>query len=380
MSVPSKLAKLLETNYKQYSHVVSDISASLQTKKLTFVSGNESADLDSCATSIIYAYFLQHKLRERCVVPFFNIPKNELRLRPELVYLLDMLKIRTDNILFLNEIAAVPERFSSSPIHLIDHNTLDRKEVCKFEESVEGIIDHHKDEGNHLNANPRIIKECGSCSTLVIQYYMDILSSLHKTEETRMEAEDIAVLALGPVLVDTGNLKNEKTTDTDVEVANQLFQFVPSGWNRDEFFSSLKEKKGTYKGFSFMDLLHRDLKQYAPGNVSISYPSIGKGIDWIEEKRSNWQQELKEFAETKQADLVIVGLSLSKKEEFRRQMILYKRTKQGESFADQFLEKNENSLGLEFLKNVEGHTISVFNQRNSAASRKKVVPMIMDSI
>ncbi|EPY51497.1 exopolyphosphatase [Schizosaccharomyces cryophilus OY26] len=380
MSFPSKLAKLLESNYKQYFQIVSETSANLQTKNLTFVSGNESADLDSCATSIVYAYFLQHKLRERCVVPFFNIPKNELRLRPELLCLLDMLKLHTDNLIFLNEVATVPERFYSSPIHLVDHNALDRKEVAKFKGSVEGVIDHHKDEGNYLHANPRIIKECGSCSTLVSQYFMDLLKSLHESTESQKEAEDIAVLALGPLLIDTGNLKNEKTTDTDVEVAEQLFQFVPSGWDRDEFFNTLKDRKGSFKGFSFMDLLHRDLKQYAPGNVSISYPSIGKGIDWIVEKRNNWQQELKEFAEEKQTDLVIIGLSLSKKEEFRRQMILYRRTKQGGSFAEKFLEKHQKDLGLELLANIEGNTIVVFNQRNSAASRKKVVPMIMDCI
>lgn len=296
--------------------------------------------------------------------------------------MLNLASISSDDIVFLDDIVKLPKRIFSNPIYLVDHNSLDRKDLENFNGSIAGIIDHHKDEGGSLHADPRIIEECGSCCTLVCRYFMPVIRSLYdsKVSELHQTATNLAVLALGPILIDTGNLKNEKTTDTDVKIVNDLCSFVPKDWVRDEFFDTLKEKKKSCKGFSFDDLLRRDLKQYFPDGIVVNYASVGKGLDWIKKKRLGWEDELKSFAEVQNSDLVIVGLSLSKNDEFGRQLILYKRTERGAGLADSFLKLSKQNLGLEIIEEKDNGDLSMWNQRNSAASRKKVVPLLMDSV
>ncbi|KAJ2000844.1 hypothetical protein GGI04_003984, partial [Coemansia thaxteri] len=51
--------------------------------RLTIVLGNESADLDSMASSISLAYLLSHGSSNSTIIPVINVSKQDLALRPD---------------------------------------------------------------------------------------------------------------------------------------------------------------------------------------------------------------------------------------------------------------------------------------------------------
>ena len=55
----------------------------------TIVVGNEAADLDSMASAVLYAYYLNLKDESVNSFPLINIPKADFKLRTEAVYLFE---------------------------------------------------------------------------------------------------------------------------------------------------------------------------------------------------------------------------------------------------------------------------------------------------
>ncbi|EEB08794.1 exopolyphosphatase [Schizosaccharomyces japonicus yFS275] len=369
--------KFLKNNGQLYKKLVTEEVVSNVTSKLILVCGNESADLDSCASSLLYAYCYQQKHEDDIVLPFFNVPKDELRLRPELSSLLKYAKIPEDYVLTLDDIQEGEDVLRNTSVHLVDHNSISRKELSFLSNNVAGIIDHHKDEGKFLDANPRIIDVTGSCSTLVAEYFLPIIQK--KFEHWKAHGEKgpfpLTILALGAILVDTGNLKNAKTTDKDCHVAEELFKLVKNNFKRDDFFETLKEAKKDCDGMTFTDLIHRDLKKYYFNTITLGFPSIGKGLKWLEKHHSNWKQDLIQWAQADELDIALVGLSQGKKKEFKRQLVLFGRTSIGKEMANEFIKLYKDELQLHAVDDLTDTDISAWNQGNAAASRKKLAPM-----
>ncbi len=89
------------------NHFLFDSKFSLNKKdKVCFVMGNEAADLDSMASSVVYAYYLQSQNSDEksIYLPLINIPKEDFKLRTEAVYLFTEAGIETDNLIFSDEI------------------------------------------------------------------------------------------------------------------------------------------------------------------------------------------------------------------------------------------------------------------------------------
>lgn len=69
---------------------------------LNIVCGNESADFDSVACAISYAYFEHAKSAQNVYVPIINIPKEDLMMRRDIMFTLNKLDISQD-LLFLEK-------------------------------------------------------------------------------------------------------------------------------------------------------------------------------------------------------------------------------------------------------------------------------------
>lgn len=72
---------------------------------LTFVIGNESADLDSCVSSITYGYLQTIKGGAgNTVIPVLNLPRADIPLRVELRLLLKSVNISESDLICRDEL------------------------------------------------------------------------------------------------------------------------------------------------------------------------------------------------------------------------------------------------------------------------------------
>ena len=62
------------------------------------VIGNESADLDSCVSSILYSYLASAEDSHQRFIPVFNMAREDIKLRKELIILLEKAGLSEDDI------------------------------------------------------------------------------------------------------------------------------------------------------------------------------------------------------------------------------------------------------------------------------------------
>ncbi|KAI6914880.1 hypothetical protein KC334_g368 [Hortaea werneckii] len=145
----------------------------------SFVIGNESADLDSITSAIVYGYIqtstLESMRAQKFYIPVTNIPASDLSLRPELTALLKHAAISPSDLITLDDLESIPLNLSKSSWTLVDHNALQGALGQHYRASVTGCIDHHDDE-HHVpsTAEPRLITKSGSCSSLVANHCRDV--------------------------------------------------------------------------------------------------------------------------------------------------------------------------------------------------------------
>ncbi|KAG9046397.1 Exopolyphosphatase [Tulasnella sp. UAMH 9824] len=165
----SAFSEFLAQTKKQFLQDLDEKNA----EKWTVVMGNEAGDLDSLASSLAYSY-LASKLKNSPTVALVQTPRTDLYLRPENLYALSLAKLDPSNsdLLCIDDIpASHPLNSSFSKFVLVDHNTL----VPAFRGSgkVVGIIDHHADDKNHLDAEFRDIEMIGSATSLVAKHFQN---------------------------------------------------------------------------------------------------------------------------------------------------------------------------------------------------------------
>ncbi|KAI7887962.1 uncharacterized protein EV154DRAFT_519145 [Mucor mucedo] len=223
--------------------------------KKVLVSGNDSADLDSIISSLLFAY-LSHTTQESntLYIPIVKVPKGDLELRPELKFVLTQVGLDYRKLVTIDMVSEIISE--PTDIVLIDHNQLTAPFATEsWSEHVVGVLDHHVDEGLYTDAPFRVIQMVGSCVTLVLQHFQVKPTSPWLTQE-------MAHLAVAPLLVDTVNLKWDlgRTTESDVQVFGILqhkLELVP-----EAFFKSIEKVKSQVDSMNNYDILRRDYKEF----------------------------------------------------------------------------------------------------------------------
>ncbi|KXJ92437.1 hypothetical protein Micbo1qcDRAFT_195308 [Microdochium bolleyi] len=244
---------------------------------LTFVVGNESADLDSLCSALVLAYFksqpalraspegsspsssspvsqddprAQRGSSSTLHIPLCNIPRADLALRPELTAVLRGAALTPAEVLTLDDLPPVAS--SSSPPSpsalnpedtrwlLVDHNVLTgplARDYAAQGGAVVGCIDHHEDEGRLPGAcDPKIVEKSGSCMSLVVEHCRGVWDDMSSSKDTQTQEQQqqqqeeqqrldgqLAHLILAPILIDTNNLRDtNKTTAHDTEVVGYI--------------------------------------------------------------------------------------------------------------------------------------------------------------
>ncbi|KAG7661364.1 PMT4 [[Candida] subhashii] len=359
----------------------------IDSKTLSFpyhvVAGNQSADMDSVVSAITFAYFTNLQTKQD-VIPLINIPRADFRLRRDIDVLLKSHQITQDLLYFVEDLG----QFVTSAISaneklkftLVDHNNLQGEEMhFLFEQTpdmveVVSIIDHHADEGVFKNAEPRIIRSCGSNSSMIFNYFYETCFKDDHEGFLKNNADAIELL-LGPLVIDTSNM-TQKVEEPDVEAfkvyqkalnADAFMQeFITtnngSGSNPyEQFYSILKSAKKDLTGFSFFDILRKDYKQFTFNSGDrVGFSSIGKSLKWVfkhyspEEIKSTLSDALKTLG----VDLFVITSSYTQKEngQYTREFAYYYEVRDHKKFnhlaelAKDQLELNDDIYGSKKLK------------------------------
>ncbi|KAI0031514.1 hypothetical protein K488DRAFT_37867, partial [Vararia minispora EC-137] len=289
-----------------------------QAKQWTVVMGNEAGDLDSVASAFAFAWYASTHLSQ-LTIPLLQTPREDLHLRAENLYALEHAGVKPDILLTGDEMPApTGESFA-----LVDHNCLAARFIhisspperdisstsgrtpsspLGVESKVTAIIDHHEDEGAHLDADPRIVEPAGSCSSLVTR--------LLKAVPDISLPQELAFLLLSAIVIDTHALKDGgKAIAVDHDAANWLIPLAglesifPSAFDQSkesgaaralrELSDMLHSKKSDIEHLSPRDLLRRDYKEYTfTPSWDPSY-SLHAGLATVPRGLKGWLADLR---------------------------------------------------------------------------------------
>ncbi|THZ38896.1 DHH phosphoesterase, partial [Aureobasidium pullulans] len=290
-------------------------------EKVTLVIGNESADLDSITSSIVYAYLRSITSSAQSPatlhVPLLNIPKADINLRPELLALLPHANIEQDQLITLDDLPdldnikqiLLPE---STRWVLVDHNALQGKLGAIYADRVVGVVDHHTDEGKvpkDTGSEPRLITTSGSCTSLVINHCREAWDRLscgtsstgaaQAQGDTLMEDEavtslwdaQVAQFALASVVIDTLNLQDEhKTTEHDERAVTYLeakinqCARIGGQFDRTTFFNKINDAKKDLSPLTFEEILRKDYKQWTENGLNLGTSAVVQPISFLKSK------------------------------------------------------------------------------------------------
>lgn len=389
--------------------------------KVTFVVGNESADLDSITSSILYAY-LQTSAAQQSqntdalprvpYIPLCNIPQEDVHIRRDLLALLPHAHLEPSYLLTISDLPTAPAA-AQNLIHsliLVDHNNPAGPLASLLGhafavQKLEGCIDHHVDERIvPPRAFPRrIVNPCGSCTSLVMLHFQgawDTLTAAASDSRIAGGQDDaytgvddgaarrawdvgLAKLALGPVTIDTRNLTDEsKVTTWDEQAAAMLEARVgikEPRWDRKKFWKSLSVAKKDLSGFTFDEVLRKDYKEYeGRGGVKMGIASVVKGVAWLADTaKGDLTGLMQKFKDTRGLATLVIGTHFTDDNGRRRRelVVLGDLVNQVQSGAVQELgleqSEHEGSFHAE-----SSTSFKVWEQTKTDMSRKQIAPLL----
>ncbi|KAK5020270.1 hypothetical protein BJ546DRAFT_40283 [Cryomyces antarcticus] len=396
-------------------------------RSFTFVIGNESADLDSLTSSLLYAYVRSCKPPPEAFtslyIPLLNIPARDIGLRPEFLALLPHGDFESGNLITLDDFHAVEARLSPEDTRwiLVDHNALQGGLGTKYATYVTGVIDHHDDEGKvpkDTGCEPRIITPSGSCTSLVTNYCRQTWDSLSdravQSKEHSHECDaQTAKLALASILIDTTNLTAKgKTTEHDINAVLYLESKIRDvssmtvGFDRTSFYHEIDAAKKDIGSLHLVDILRKDYKEWTEqGDQKLGISSVVKPLSFLQAKAQNeadyvqsedeespFLAAIRDFAKDRSLDLyTIMTTYTSADDEFQRELFVWALTSKAVSAAKRFVNAASGELGLEDwceARSVEKLSSSegdkefrkVWRQGNVEHSRKQVAPLLRHAL
>ncbi|KAH6856245.1 hypothetical protein B0I37DRAFT_72188 [Chaetomium sp. MPI-CAGE-AT-0009] len=391
-----------------------------RTKPLTFVVGNESADLDSLCSALILAYFRTHTPAQALHIPLSNLPRADLALRPELQAVLHPAGLKPDDLITLSDLPREGLDPQDTRWLLVDHNAITGDLAASFSSQVVGCIDHHVDENiiprDVPQGQPRLFATCGSCMSLVLDHCKPTWDSLAASacEDGTSAAEcdaQLARVALAPILIDTTSLTSrDKTTDLDVRAAelaeSKLAPFqsqlrtqtdtptqAPEPYNRETYHTTLTTLKEQITGLPYRDVLRKDYKRWSEGDLGLGMSTVVQGLaDAVaaagEGEREAFVAALRAWAGEQALDVAAVMTVSRPGGVFTRELLVWGLSEPGVAAVREFRRRFAETLGLESWEGGEldeggegqGEWRVCWRQKAVSYSRKQVAPMLREAM
>ncbi|PQE17280.1 exopolyphosphatase protein [Rutstroemia sp. NJR-2017a BVV2] len=366
---------------------------------VTFVIGNESADLDSICSAVTLAYLRtfspsSSSSSRTTYIPLSNLPRADLSLRTELQPVLSRANLRASDLITLSDFSPKALKVENTRWVLVDHNSLRGELGTVFGKRVVGCVDHHDEEGKvrpveecEREGEMRVLKKAGSCASLVVEWARKSWDEMTKGggEGQRKMDRELAYLALAPVLIDTYALKSDKTTDTDRETASYLEGLIKEGYDREAFFDEVMKAKEDINDLSIRDILRKDYKQWSKPHIVVGISSVVKNMEWVVEKAGGKEQfleEVKEWMKEKELNPFLLMSAYMEEGHLKRELFTFGTGTFGADFIKKFELVGGEALGLKTWK--DGSMDSVGKEEAMACwevtkvenSRKQVAPLV----
>ncbi|KAI9740517.1 MAG: Exopolyphosphatase [Cirrosporium novae-zelandiae] len=399
-------------HYTSLSTFISSARSTLQealgkgsAQNLTFVLGNESADLDSLSCSVLLAYLGTYSScsTANIHIPLLPIRNSYLRLRPEFTFALSHAsQVPPSSLLTLDDIPLSPNHSDSLPPNrtkwiLVDHNKMTGPLSAIYGDQVVGCIDHHELE-TEVPSNPEekwVVEKCGSCTSLVVREMRDTWNALPSeiVEGSKSDSDsELILLALSAILIDTSNLSPSagKTKLVDIEAVEFLEARLPpsSGYDRTSYFKQVTQAKSSIEYLSLNEILVKDYKQWTEGNgLRLGVSAAVKPLSFLqkksrdETKSDEFEHVLRQFAQKKDLSIYAIMTAFTNQEgEFERELALLPMNEHGEEVLMRFQGVGGQKLRLEKrdgeIDATAGGKMKMWQQRELTASRKQVAPLL----
>lgn len=358
--------------------------------------GNESADMDSVASTISYSYLdylctkpvdAQKDVNIKSVFPIINIPKKDLSLRKDIVFVLNKLGLSSNDLFFKEDLIHFKEiQNCSINAVLVDHNEISHG-TLPYIDNVIGILDHHVDSNKYLDVKFRDIQMTGSCSSLVFDFWYN---KVVDKEQFVSLTKEVAYLSLAAALQDTSNFKS-KVKPLDMACLSLYEKILPT-ISLVNFHSNLNTAKTDISGLSVADILKKDYKEWImkrkddSNRVVVGIASIVKPFHWLFDKngvdQTTFIEESKQYIIDKSLDILVLMTSCKEeKNEFRRQLgIVYNDSSKNDLIMNLINEIKDTLQLVPFADYPSIDNYIPFNQLNTKASRKQVAPCIQEAI
>ena len=407
------------------SRAKSHLAESIKTREnITLVAGNQSADLDSFVSSVLFAYLRSFAPPPNAFTPLYipllNVPGADIKLRPEFKALFKHAGISASQLISLDDLPPVEKREEELPPSrtqwiIVDHNKLEGDLGNLYGSRVLGVIDHHEEENavpEETGDEPRIVEPCGSCTSLVVRYFADEDPSLKaRVQEAGEDPWNLSVarFALGPIVVDTKNLRDEfKVKPTDLSSASFLISKIRDAeggsgalWVQNDFWKELSKAKKDIEGLPLQGILRKDYKEWTEGGLKLGMSTVVKPLKFLVSKAQDerkdhsgkaWDATGHEFVSARKLDIWTVGTTFTTPKdeggEYARELCIQWQSKKGGEAVARFVKKSGQELGLEGKK-ISGIEVTkdvgergryVFRQWEVSKSRKQVGPLLRSAM
>lgn len=421
------------------SYAKSSLKSSIEkSDKVTIVTGNESADLDSLTSAIIYAYFRSLNPPKTAFtslyIPLLNIDSADINLRPEFIALFRHANLVASSIITRDDIPSFTEIKDLLPPErtrwiLVDHNKLPSNLDSIYRDRVHGVIDHHPEENAVMEGTdpePRILEKAGSCTSLVVCQFRSVWdttsSSSLSSGAGHAQSSDctiddsavsqgwdaqIAKFAMASILEDTVNLSSDsKTENIDRDMVAYLeskIQISPKDartWNRDRFYNEINTAKQDIDSLRLSDIWRKDYKAWTENGMKLGMSTVVKSLSFMVNKASeeadmdggdkDYAFDLKVQQQMSNSSIdifAIMTVFTNDAREFQRELFLQAKGPTIDA-ANRFAEMAVGELGLITI-DIEGITKEpvrgtgadqlwrkVWRQKEVGKSRKQVGPLI----
>ncbi|KPM35445.1 hypothetical protein AK830_g11116 [Neonectria ditissima] len=362
--------------------------AAQRTAPLTFVVGNESADLDSLSCAVVYAYIRTNSPPHALHIPLSNLPRADLGLRTEMTAVLKSAGLSPADLLTLSDLPDLHP--DDTRWMLVDHNCLTGA-LKKFAGRVVGCIDHHSDEGAVAQSvSPRVVEPCGSCMSLVVHETKDAWDALSgdvDDGDASAEDEKLAKIGLASILSDTINLTaKEKVRDKDPEaVAFLRAKIRDPAFDRTRYFDDISAVKEDISGLNFRDIFRKDYKEWDEAGLRLGISCSVQGFDYLVAKAGGALPLLDDLAAwTRERDLDVASLMTTSHPggEFQRHLLVWGLTDDGKAAVERFrsvADKLELTTWGDGALD-DGASRGAWRQHNLGSSRKQVAPLLREAL
>lgn len=341
-----------------------------------FVLGNESADLDSIISAIVYAFYLHEKDGKDIYVPVVCIPEKDMHLRTEVIVLFQKCGIDLKDIVYINEVNFLAFLISCAvDVTLVDHNDVGTHGVLK--NSVHNIVDHHQDSMQFDDESKvcKNIKMVGSCCTLVAE-------EIYYNKSEFLSTHPVAELLLAAILIDTINLDlhSARTVELDVFIGEVLSQHVSQ--DPDELFELLQKAKLDISPMSSYNILRKDYKKISSCAVQMGISSVMLEPSQLLARGDFLSVVQSYLSQNKLQALIIMFIHFGKDSVPLREIAVVSESVTTCDSIVTCLLSHTKELDLHEvtndLTNVSKPSMRLFKQANVKSSRKVVLPLLQE--